>query len=180
MNIVHGPLTMVNHRTVRNIEEGVAKKMKRNRVSRLFHAKNDKEAVTSWRTDLTRILGIFNVCSVVYRWLLLTVHSQAEVAINTNTNTSVIHRDAVNTHTVVSNIHNNVVSTQTAISSIQHSVTNTHTLVSNIHHNMLQNRGETNLVCVTFVSPALGTHHPLDSSQVSNLEHYPTHSDMCF
>jgi len=128
MNIVHDQLTSDDHRTVKKIEEGVTKKMERNRLSMVFHARNDKEAITSWRSDLTRILAIFNVCSVVYVWLLLTVHSQAEVAINTNANTSAIHCD--------------VMSTQTTVSSIQHGVTSTHTLVSNIYHNMLQSQGE--------------------------------------
>ena len=128
----------LNRRAVGEIEERVAKKGKRNRAYRLFHAKNDKEMIASWKLDLIRILGVFNVCSVVFIWLLLTVHSQAEVTINTNANTSTIQCDVVNTHTVVSN---------------------THTIVSNIYHNMLQSQGETNSqhhsVSAAFCSPAI-------------------------
>ena len=75
MDIVHDPLTVVDHRTVKKIEEGVTERMKRNRVSMLFHARNDKETIASWKSDLVRILGVFNVRSVVYVWLLLTVRS---------------------------------------------------------------------------------------------------------
>jgi hypothetical protein len=40
------------------IEQG-----KRNAVSRLFHAKNDKDAIATWKSDLSRVLHIFNVRS---------------------------------------------------------------------------------------------------------------------
>ena len=132
----------LNRRTVKEIEERVTEKGKRNRAYRLFHARNDKETINSWRSDITRILTVFNVRSFIYAWLLLTGHSQAEVAINTNANTSVIHHD--------------VVSTQTAVSSIQDGVANTHTLVSNIYHSMLQSQGEADgqhhSVSVTFIN----------------------------
>jgi len=143
MDITHDPLTTLNHRTVQQVEVGVAERGKRNRVSRLFHARNDKETITSWRSDLTRILGVFNVRSVVSALLgLLTVHFQAELGIITHTSISAVRRDIMDTHTVVSDIHGDVVSTRTVISGMQDDVANTHTLVSNIHHIMLQNQGE--------------------------------------
>ena len=54
-------------------------------------------------------------------------YSQAEVAIDTNANTSAVRRDVAKTHVVVSGIEYNVV--------------DTHTLVSDIHRNMQQNQG---------------------------------------
>ena len=55
-----------NRRTVKGIEERVTEKGKRNRAHRLFHSRNDKETIASWRSDLIRILGVFNVRPVVY------------------------------------------------------------------------------------------------------------------
>ena len=40
----------------------VTKQSQRNIGSRLFHSKNDKEEITSWKQDLNGILQIFNVC----------------------------------------------------------------------------------------------------------------------
>jgi len=86
-------------------------------VSRHFHAKLDKEAIATWRSDLIRILHVFNVCSTVSTWPLLTLHSQTELAINT-------HVTVVNTHTLVSDVH--------------HGVVDTHAIVSDIRRNMLK------------------------------------------
>jgi divalent metal cation (Fe/Co/Zn/Cd) transporter len=91
----------------------------RNLFSRLVHAKLDKETIASWRSDLNRILHIFNVRSVFSVWLSPTVHFQTELAIDTNTSVSDIRRHVTNMHTVV---------------------TNTHTLVSDIHRNILQSQ----------------------------------------
>jgi hypothetical protein len=47
------------------IQRGIIKKGKRNVVSRLLHAKNDKEVIATWKSDLSKILLVFNVSSVV-------------------------------------------------------------------------------------------------------------------
>ena len=51
--------------TLAEIQREIIKKGKRNVVSRLVHAKNDKEAIATWKSDLCRILHIFNVRVVV-------------------------------------------------------------------------------------------------------------------
>ena len=51
-------------RTVKDIEEKITKKGKRNLLSRLVNAKDDKEIIGAWKSDLTGILHIFNVRSV--------------------------------------------------------------------------------------------------------------------
>ena len=56
-------------RTVAEIQNKIMKKSGRNRVSRIWHAMNDKEAISGWRGELNEILFVFNVrplCSVRY------------------------------------------------------------------------------------------------------------------
>jgi hypothetical protein len=116
------------------IEQG-----KRNAVSRLFHAKNDKETIAGWKSDLSRILHIFNVRSVGFVWLLLTVYSQTELAINTHVAVVDIRHDVATTQTIVSDVHRDVVNTHATVSDVQRDVVATHTVVSNIH-NVFQRR----------------------------------------
>ena len=54
----------LNCRAVAQIQMEVLKRCKRSVISRLFHAKNDKETITTWRLDLHRVLHVFNVRSV--------------------------------------------------------------------------------------------------------------------
>ena len=61
--------------TLAEIQGKIIKKGKRNAVFRLLHAKNDKETIATWKSDLSKILLIFNVRSIVILWLLLTVRS---------------------------------------------------------------------------------------------------------
>ena len=51
--------------TLAEIQRKLIKKGKQNAVSRLFHAKSDKETITGWKSDLSKILLVFNVRSVV-------------------------------------------------------------------------------------------------------------------
>ena len=51
--------------TLADIQRKVIKKGKRNAISRLIHAKNDKEMIAAWKSDLNKILLVFNVRSVV-------------------------------------------------------------------------------------------------------------------
>jgi len=54
----------LNHRTVAEIQRKVVNQGGRDAASRLFHAKNDKEMIATWRADLTAVLHVFNVRSV--------------------------------------------------------------------------------------------------------------------
>jgi hypothetical protein len=54
--------------TLADIQTKIIKKGKRNPASRLLHAKNDKEMIAAWKSDLAKILLIFNVrCVIVMR-----------------------------------------------------------------------------------------------------------------
>ena len=89
-------------RTVAEIQKKVVKRSGRNAISRLFHAKNDKESIAAWKLDLNRTLHVFNVCSVVFTWVSLILSLQTELAMNT-------HTLAVDTNALVSDIHQNIV-----------------------------------------------------------------------
>jgi len=53
------------------IRRGIVKHGKRGVVSRFFHAKNDKDTIGAWRSDLNSVLLVFGV-------VLLSVHDHAE------------------------------------------------------------------------------------------------------
>jgi len=53
----------LNPSAVAEIQRTLVKRGKRNPVSRLIHAKNNKNVITIWRLDLDRILQVFNVRS---------------------------------------------------------------------------------------------------------------------
>jgi tetratricopeptide (TPR) repeat protein len=142
---------------VAEIQEKVIEKGGRNLFSRLVHAKDDKDTIASWRSDLNRILHIFNVRPVVFVWPSPTVHFQTELAIDTNANVSDVRRDVTNTHTVVAN---------------------THTLVSDIHHSLLQSQAGVDSRRQSVSAIPIhqqwkqNTNYSLDSSQVSDLEYH--------
>ena len=58
-------------RTVAEIQQKVIKKSGRHRVSRFLHSRNDKDTITAWKSDLNRILNVFNV-RPVYSCLAVT------------------------------------------------------------------------------------------------------------
>ena len=157
-------------RTVAEIQKRVIKRSRRGTVSRLFHAKNDKEVIAAWKSDLNTILHVFNVRSVASAWPSLTVHSQTELLINTHVAVSDIRQDVASTHTIVSNVHQSVTNTNTIVSELQHNVTNT---LSDIHRAVVIKQGVTdgqNLsVSITYcICRRNNAHRRLDSDQVSD------------
>ena len=139
-----------NRRAVAEIRRNIIKRGKRNGISRHFHAKNDKEAIATWRLDLNRILHVFNVRPVASVRSVLTVRIQTELAINTNVVVSGIRRDVVTTQAVVSDVHQGVVDTHVTISQLQHSVTKTHTIVSDIHRTVVRGQEGSEDLLVSF------------------------------
>jgi hypothetical protein len=57
-------LIKLSSRTVDEIQRNIIKRGKRNAISRLYHANDDKKAIATWRLDLDGILHVFNVRSV--------------------------------------------------------------------------------------------------------------------
>ena len=130
-------------RTVAEIQRSVTKQSKQNALSRLLHAKNNKEKVAAWKSDLDKLLQVFQVCSVASTWslLVLIICSQIQLLLNTNVITSDIHANIVSTQTIVSNIHQGGISTHSVVSELQHNVTNT---LSNIHRAVVVKQEGTN------------------------------------
>jgi len=133
---------------VAEIQRKAIKHSKRNVVSQLFHAKNDKETIASWKAELNRILQVFNVCSTVPVRSSLTIRFQTELALNTHAIVSDVHHGVVNTHTMVSEMHRNMLKSQEGTDDQYPPVSHIRTL---FHHQMNN------------------SHHFLDSNQVSNL-----------
>lgn len=114
----------LHRRTVAGIQRKVIKQSKRNTVSRLLRAKDDKDAIADWRLDLNRILHVFNVRSITYAPPLLTVRFQTELAINTHAAVSDIRHDVANTQHIVSDIHRTIVKNQEGTDESGRSVSN--------------------------------------------------------
>jgi hypothetical protein len=75
---------------VTEIQEKVIKQSRRNAASRLLHARNDKETIAGWKSELNSILNLFTVCSVALAWSPLSVLLQAELVMNIHVNVSEI------------------------------------------------------------------------------------------
>ena len=69
--------------------------------------------ITAWRSDLDRILHVFEVRPIVDLLLaLLTIHVQTELALHTNVAVSDVRQGVANNHELVSDIHRAVVKGQ--------------------------------------------------------------------
>ena len=127
-------------RTVDGIQENIVKRSRRNVISRHYHAKDDKEAIATWRLDLNRVWHVFNVRSIISVWLLLTFRFQTELRIDTRATGSDARQDATNEHTVIFNIHHNVANAETTVSGVRRDVSNTQPIVSDVHRTKLKSR----------------------------------------
>ena len=95
------------------IQRSVVKLGKRNAISRLFYAKNDKDTIAAWHSDLDRILQVFKVRSMVPPLpTLLTIDFQTELAVHTHVAVTETRHDVAYTREIVSDIHRAVVKNQ--------------------------------------------------------------------
>ena len=53
----------LDRRTVAEIQGKVLKRSRRGRAFRFMHSRDDKDVIAAWKSDLNRILQVFNVCS---------------------------------------------------------------------------------------------------------------------
>ena len=107
------------------IQRSAVELKKRNTISRIFHAKKDEATIAAWRSDLDRILHIFEVRSIVRSLLtLLTPDLQTELALHTHGAVSDVREGVANTHQLVSNIREGFVNTHELVSDIHRAVVN--------------------------------------------------------
>ena len=133
---------VLNCSTVAEIQEKVIEKGERSLLSRLAHARNDKEVMATWRSDLNRVLHVFNVRSAPYVRQPLTAPLQTQLA--------------VNTHMAVLDIHRSVVTGQGATDGQRHSASatsvrlhqHTHRLLDSTQVSNLEHRGPYGLTCM--------------------------------
>ena len=64
----------------------------RHAVSRFVHGKADKGTIAAWKSDLDRVLRVFNVRLDIITWISLIVPFQTKLAMDTNITVADIHR----------------------------------------------------------------------------------------
>lgn len=130
-------LKALNHRVVAEIQGNIAKRDKRNAISRRFHAKSDNEAIVAWRSDLNGIIHVFSVRSFPSIWSLLTPHHFQKEPEITHIADSGIRHDVANSCTTVSGVR---MDANNLVPDVRHDVSNTHAIASDIHRNPLKSR----------------------------------------
>lgn len=106
------------------IQRKIEKLNERSVLSRHFHAKTDRDMIAAWKSDLNRILLVFNVSRTAFFLLFLTTRFQTEFAVNTHVVAAKIHRDVANTQNMVSDIHHTIVHRQEGVGYRNQSVGN--------------------------------------------------------
>jgi len=75
------------------IQGRIVGKRERGLLSRLAHAKNDKELIAAWKSDLVRILQVFNVRSAGSVLLPLIASLQTELTLSAHIMVSDMHQN---------------------------------------------------------------------------------------
>jgi len=147
-------LTKFSIRTMDEAQEHIIERSKRNAISRRYHAKEDKEAIATWKSDLNEVLGVFNVRSATSARRLLSSCFQNELRINVDATASDIHQDAAKKCSATSDVHRdnsnakvivpdvryNVSKTSRIVSNVRSDPANTRTVVSDVRHNKPKSR----------------------------------------
>ena len=120
-----------------DIRNKIADQNKRNKFSQVFHAGIDGQTIASWRSDLDRILLVFNVCPVLSARPLLTIRPQTELGLNTYVAVSDVREGVTKTHAVVSEVRRDVTDTHIVVSEVQRNVADTQAMVSDIRRQVL-------------------------------------------
>jgi len=149
-------LIKLSPRTVYEIQTNITKRGKQNAISRRYHAKNDKEAIATWRSDLNGIRRVINVRFVIPVWPSLITRFQTELWIDTRATGSDTPQDAADKHTIVSGVRRDASNTKLIVSDSQGGVANTRT-ASEIHRSKLKSRegadGQNQAVSTTRTPP---------------------------
>ena len=111
-------------RITAEIQRNIIKQGKRNPISQRYHAKDDKEAIATWRLRLDRVRHIFNVRSVTSALPSLTVRLQTELGMITHTTLSSAHQDSVKKNTITTDIHRDTSDAEVTIPRVRNDVSN--------------------------------------------------------
>ena len=95
---------ILNRRTVNEIQKSIDRQGKRITIARLLRG-NDKEAIAAWRSDLDRILRVFNVRFIASVLLLLTFHRQTELVADTRRTAPTSQRGVPGVRAATSDVH---------------------------------------------------------------------------
>ena len=128
------------------IQRSAVEPDKRNFISRIFNAKKDKDTIAAWRSELDRIVHVFEVRSALHSLhALLMVHLQTELAIHTHSAVSDVREDVGDIRVDVGDIREDVgdirggvVDIREGVVDIREDVANTRELVSDMHRTMLK------------------------------------------
>ena len=123
-------LSRSHRRTLADIRSRVVRRSKQNPISYASHVQNDSQAITGWKTDLDKILLVFDVCSVVSVRPALTVCSQTELGSNIYVTVSAVRDGVAETYAIVSEVQRDVAGTHTVVA-------DTHAMVSDIRRKVL-------------------------------------------
>jgi len=80
---------------------------KRSAISRRYYARDNKEAIATWKLDLDGILRVLDVRYITPVRRLLTFHFQTELEIHARATVPEVPQDVANTSTPVSDTHPN-------------------------------------------------------------------------
>ena len=118
--------------------------------------------MATWRSDLDRILHVFNVRSIVSIWLLLTLWSQTELVRNTQN--------------AVSDVRHGVANIRTMAPDVRNDAANTPAIVSDVHHNTLKSGEGANSDLTVRICTGLSrsNHSPLPRPTPSQWSRLPT------
>ena len=109
------------------IQRSAVEPDERSVISRVFDLKKDEDVIAAWRSELDRIVHVFEVRSTIHSLsTLLTVHLQIELALHT--------------HVAVSNVHEDVGHIRGGVGVIREDIANTHQLVSDMHRTLLKDQ----------------------------------------
>ena len=121
-----GFLTEPSIRITAEIQKNIIKQGKRNPISQRYHAKDDKEAITTWRLGLNRVRHVFNVRSVTSVWPPLTVRLQTELGVNTRTTVSSTRQVSVKRDTITTDIYRDISDAEVTVPRVRDDVSSTY------------------------------------------------------
>ena len=108
------------------IQENIIKRGKRNPISQRYRAKDDKEAIATWRLSLNGLRQVFNVRSVTSVWPSLTIRPQTELGVNVRTTVSSTHQASVKKRTVITDVRRDVSSAGVSVPRVRSDTSNTY------------------------------------------------------